>query len=386
MKHYDILVVGSGPAGSAAAITAAKAGLSVGVVDKASFPRAKLCGGLITGRSAKALDHVFGLTLDPDLFYRSTHIRFLSDGTLLSEITDAPDMYLTQRWDFDAELHKRAIAAGVTAYLGQPFRDVDLAAHTVTLRNGTTLGYRCLIGADGVSSPVAKALFGQAYNPRTIGFGFEVEAPHDHPKSSAVEVDFSATDWGYGWSFPKPSSQTIGVGGVQSRSPNMASAMTRFVNQTGADTHGAKRKGHFLPFGDFSKTPGKGAVLLAGDAAGLVDPITGEGIALAIESGQLAAKAAIDALHAKAPKTAYRRYKRALRPIHRSLSHARRWRWMIFPKATQPAFIAAFTQGSSMPRRYLDLLAGRLEYSDLHGIYLRKLPKAAMALLRKRFS
>lgn len=383
---YDVLVIGAGPAGSAAARVAAKAGLRVGIVDKARFPRSKLCGGLVTGRAMAALDQIFGMGPAPDLFFLSTQIRFRAHGQTLAQIDDAPPMYLTMRWDFDSRLHDLAVQAGADAHLGQPIRDLDPDAGQVTLRDGTRLRYRCLIGADGVTSSVAKALLGRAYDPKTIGFGFELEAPHVTPSSPVVEVDFTAAHWGYGWSFPKFNSQTIGVGGIQSCNADLGPAMARYVAQVAADDQAARRKGHFLPFGDYTKTPGRGAILLAGDAAGLVDPITGEGIALALESGALAAQAVVQALLAGTPQAAYPAYLRALRPIHRDLAQARRLRWLIFPRAVQPRFLAAFGKGSSLPRRFLDLLAGRVTYADLRGLYIRKLPKAAWLLLRKGFS
>lgn len=383
---YDILVIGAGPAGAAAAKIAAEAGLRVGIVDKAHFPRAKLCGGLVTGRSVHALDRIFQIAPTSDLFLCATQIRFTANGKTLAQIADAPPMYLTMRWDFDAALLNRAIASGAAPHLGQPVRAFDPDTKTVTLRDGTTLRYRCLIAADGVGSLIAKTLFGQAFAAQTIGFGLEVERPCQTPEPPVVEVDFTAAQWGYGWSFPKASSQTIGVGGIKSRNPDLASAMQRYLKQTSPDTPEAKVKGHYLPFGAFRKTPGQDAILLVGDAAGLVDPITGEGIALALESGALAAQASIDALAQDAQSSAYRRYKTALKPIHRDLVLARRLRWLIFPKAVQPQFHKSFAHGSTLPAKFLGLLAGTISYQDLRSVYLRKLPKAAWLLIRKGFS
>jgi len=104
-------------------------------------------------------------------------------------------------------------------------------------------------------------------------------------------------------------------------------------------------------------------VLLAGDAAGLVDPITGEGIALAMESGALAAQAAAQAIAAGAPDTALALYQPLVRPIHKSLDQARLWRLIMFPKATQGYFKKAFARGS--------------HYADLRWELLRRMPRLA---------
>jgi len=111
-------------------------------------------------------------------------------------------------------------------------------------------------------------------------------------------------------------------------------------------------------------------VLLAGDAAGLVDPITGEGIALAMESGALAAQAAAQAIAAGAPDTALALYQPLVRPIHKSLDQARLWRLIMFPKATQGYFKKAFARGSHLQMKYLQLLAGEAEL-------LRRMPRLA---------
>jgi len=227
MTGFDIIIVGSGPAGSAAAVTACKAGCRVAIVDKATFPRDKLCGGLFTGRSEKAMKSVFGLDVTPELFLTSDHMRFSAKGEVLADIRDAPKMHLTMRRDFDALLHQQALDAGAAAYLGQPLTAIDLEASTLTLRDGTVLGYGVLIGADGVNSFVARTLFGRPFNPDTIGFGLEIETPVQPKRDTAVEVDFDAATWGYGWSFPKQHSMTVGVAGVNVRNDDMKANMAK---------------------------------------------------------------------------------------------------------------------------------------------------------------
>lgn len=383
MTGFDIIIVGSGPAGSAAAATACKRGLRVAIVDKATFPRDKLCGGLFTGRSEKAMKSVFGLDVTPELFLTSDHMRFSAKGEILADIRDAPKMHLTMRRDFDAMLHAQALDAGATAFLGQPMTALDLAASTLTLRDGTTLKYGVLIGADGVNSYVARTLFGRPFNPDAIGFGLEIETPLQPTRDNAVEVDFDAATWGYGWSFPKQKSMTVGVAGVNMRNDDMKANMAAYVDQVSGDPD-KKYKGHFLPFGEYQKTPGRDNVLLAGDAAGLVDPITGEGIALAMESGAFAGQAAADALDAGAAQTAFSLFAGRVKPIQKDLDQARLWRLIMFPKATEPYFKKAFKRGSHLQRKYLDLLAGEANYHDLRHELLRRLPKMVWRIAKHK--
>jgi flavin-dependent dehydrogenase len=124
-------------------------------------------------------------------------------------------------------------------------------------------------------------------------------------------------------------------------------------------------KGHFLPFGHFKANPGRGATLLAGDAAGLVDPITGEGIAYAIKSGHLAAEAAARAIAIGRPETAFQGYKKALRPIHRNLRIARVMRQLVFSGRYKDAFFERMGRSGRLRYDYLEVLAGNIEYPQL---------------------
>jgi len=381
MLEYDLIVAGSGPAGSAAATTAAKAGFSVAVVDKAVFPRDKLCGGLFTGRSQKAMRAIFSREVSDDLFVTTDHMRFLSKGRVLADIPNAPPVHLTMRRDFDAMLHAEALKAGAAPYLGQAI--TELGENALTLKDGTQLGFKALIGADGVNSFVARTLFGRPFDPETIGFGLEIETPRAPTCDGAVEIDLDAASWGYGWSFPKRDTVTVGVGGINVKNDDMKANMATYVAQTGSDAT-LRYKGQYLPFGDYKKTPGRGHVLLAGDAAGLVDPITGEGIALAMESGHHAAEAAIKALKQKRPQTALFHYLKLVKPIQRSIDQAKMWRMLMFPKATEGYFRKAFENGSTLQMKYLELLAGEAEYADLRGALVRRIPKLGWRLLKHR--
>lgn len=381
---FDIVVVGAGPAGSAAAMTAARAGLRVGLIDKSAFPRDKLCGGLFTGRSRKVMQEVFRRDVDDTLFLKCDHMRFRAGSEILSEMRDAPPFYLTMRYAFDAMLYERAVAGGVVPLTGKSVQEYDFDDNAVILRDGRRIGYRVLIGADGANSQLAKALFGRSFDPATIGFGLEVEMPHDGRQSeNIVEVDFAAARWGYGWSFPKARTTTLGVGGIHSRNPDLKTRMQEYRELHGANGD-LRVKGAHLPFGEFRPRPGRANVLLAGDAAGLVDAITGEGIAHAMQSGHLAAQSATGALADGAPDTAYPRYQRALGPIHRSLRQARLWRLMIFPAAMTEVFQAAFRRGSTLQTKYLELLAGEIEYDHLRTALFTRAPKAVYRMARLR--
>lgn len=370
MDQFDVIVIGGGPAGGAAAHVAAQSGLRVALVDRHAFPREKLCGGGFTGRSYRYYHEIFGSPIPDDIIVTKRVAEFHARGERLARIDGIPEIHMTMRRDLDASIVGHALASGAVDFCGTGAAEFDFDARTVDLRDGRRLGYRVLIGADGANSGVARALYGEAFDHDRIGFGLEIEGPVPEP-DAPVRIDFAAADWGYGWNFPKAGSATIGVGGVNGRNPDMKAAMARYMEIFGVE---GKVKGAFLPFGDVRRSPGRREVLLAGDAAGLVDPITGEGIAYAMKSGALAGDAAVAAIRANHPPRALTLYRQNLRPVHRALFHARWIRQIIFRRAFQGTFFRAFKGSGTIRHQYLRLLAGEIEYPELALATLRKIP------------
>lgn len=379
-QPYDLIVLGAGPAGSSAAITAARHGLRVALVDKKRFPRDKLCGGGLTGRAIGHYRRIFGANLPDIPLERRSDIAFHAFGEDLGTSHDAPPLHLAMRRDLDLHLVALALKAGAHDFTGR-IATLDPDTPKVQIAD-TSLTAPLIVAADGVNSPTAKALFGEAFDREHIGFALEVEQPEadaDRP----LRIDFGAADWGYGWQFPKTNGTTIGVGGVMSRNADMKAHLAQYLATLGADP-ALPVKGQFLPFGAFRAVPGRGRILLAGDAAGLVDPITGEGIAHAFHSGELAALAAIDAIKAGSPDNALAHYTRALAPIHSGLRHAGRLRHLMFQPSLRPAFIRSFRRSRSLRREYLRLLAGETEYGPLMRQMLFRMPGFALRALTGR--
>lgn len=376
---HDLIVIGAGPAGSAAARTAAQAGLRVALVDKAAFPRDKLCGGGITGRSRRYLREIFDLDMDSAIFRVCSHVRLTHAGRVLADLSDAPPIWMTMRRDFDALLVEAARAAGCEVIAGGRIAALSLEAGEVRLADGKTLRAPILLGCDGANSAVARALYGRAHDPARIGFGLEAELPRG-PGPDAIEIDLAGAAWGYGWAFPKDRSLTVGVGGVHARNADLRSRFDAFARRQGADPGAVRCKGAFLPFGEVRRMPGRGRALLAGDAAGLVDPITGEGIAWALKSGHLAARAVAEAQAACRPDEALRRYARSLRPVHAELRRARALRALFYQPQLQPGFLRLLSREPGLQRRYLALLSGDLDYADLGW---RAVPQLALRLLTR---
>ncbi|CUH79131.1 Dehydrogenase (flavoprotein) [Tropicibacter naphthalenivorans] len=311
---------------------------------------------------------------------KRTEISFHAFGQDLGTNTDAPALHLAMRRDLDAALVEAALASGAVDFTGSP-ATVEPTEKSVAT-DGMILRAPLIIAADGVNSPTAKLLFGQAFARDQIGFALEVELPTRDP-SRALRIDFGAADWGYGWQFPKHDGTTIGVGGVLAKNADMKAHMSAYLAKLNVPDD-LTVKGQFLPFGDFRVQPGKDQVLLAGDAAGLVDPITGEGIAHALHSGELAALAATESLKLGRPDQALGLYQKSLAPIHSGLRHANRLRPLMFNERLRPTFIKSFQRSKTLRTEYLRLLAGETEYGPLMQKMALRLPGFALRALLGR--
>jgi geranylgeranyl reductase family protein len=381
-EKFDVVVIGGGPAGSSAAFTLASAGLRTCLMDKQDFPRDKLCGGLVTPRAKRIFEETFAQQWDAGIFLSSDKISFFSKSTPLAAIDGHLSLFFTRRYDFDAYLLGLARKSGVFMKLGARVTTLDLEGRVVTLASGESVGFSVLIGADGVNSQVAKRLFGKSFDEKTIGFGLEVEVPRDRMplQSDVAEIDFAPARWGYGWVFPKKSGFTVGVGGIHRLNPDMREKLSSYLREKNIDISETKVKGHFIPFGKFRSRPGNKNVLLCGDAAGLVDPITGEGIAYAMQSGRFAAVAATRACRAGRPDSALDFYLSDYKIISRSIRQANLWRYVIFSRRflrpTKNLFAKAFSDASTLQLGFLDVLSGEKTYTDLYSVFLLQVQKA----------
>jgi menaquinone-9 beta-reductase len=380
-EQFDVVIVGGGPAGSAAARTLGAAGKSVCLIDKATFPREKLCGGLITLRSKSIFERVFEIPWDDKLFNSSAVVSFFSNGVFLAKVEGYSRLYFTMRYEFDDYLLNIARMAGTNLKLGETIAQIDLEKKIIFLESGTEVSFDYLIGADGVNSAVAKELFGSSFDANTIGFGLEVEIPRSYlpNQSDQVEIDFSAARWGYGWVFPKKQSFTIGVGGIHKFNPDIRSRLDDYLLHKGLAAKEFRVKGQYIPFGDYRKQPGSEDVLLCGDAAGIVDPITGEGIAYAMQSGAAAARAILAAGQRK-PGSAFDLYLTEYKAIASSIRQANFWRYLIFSGLAKKPFAWAFADAGTLQRGYLDILAGKHEYNALYGLFIVQIAKAIKKL------
>ena len=380
MYDYDVVVVGGGPAGASAAKTLASNGISVCVIDKKEFPRDKLCGGLLTLRSKKIFDQVFHTPWDTVIETNSRGVTFYYKSEFLNEVRDYKDVYFTSRRTFDCFLLDLAKNAGATVLMGHRVTSVDEKNNTVLLDNDKQIHYKYLIGADGVNSVIARRLFGSSFDIRTIAFGLETDLPYtQHVETIAnPEIYFGVVKWGYGWVFPKKNTLTVGLGGLYHKNTCIKKEFVDFLlMRFGSVPDEKKIKGHFIPFGDYRRIPGRRCILLAGDAAGLVEPITGEGIAFAMHSGFFAAQSIMKAIQERTDD-ALPLYAAMYKTITDQLDHANALKYLLFPKPMLHLFKTALPHTTSIPRKHMDLMAGEITYQDYTKFLLSKIMSGSL--------
>lgn len=289
--EYDVIVVGAGPAGSTTARECASRGLSVLMLDRAEFPRDKPCGGGVNIHTAQLLPFDLG-----DVAERTIHEMQISvrAGRSYVRRSAAPLTYMTQRRRLDTYLAEQAVRCGATFRERAPLREVEMEENRVSVRAGAErFRARALVGADGANGKTAR-LAGIPVQ-RSLGIALEGNAgltPRQADQwRERVAVDVGSSPGGYGWLFPKGDHVNIGVGGNWPVGPSLRDRLLRLTRYYGFSPDALwGLNGYPLPIYRQGSAVQTGSALLVGDAAGFVDPLTGEGIYSAVKSGGIAAR------------------------------------------------------------------------------------------------
>ncbi len=293
---WDVAVVGTGPAGAAAARAAAVAGARVLLLEKAQVPRYKRCGGGLIGPSQRVLadSGVEVAALAQDVCGRFT---FTHGGEKEFTRSAEPFLPMVLRSALDAALVAVAQEAGAELRTGVTVGAYDEADGVVTL--GTSLGpvwARAVVAADGSASR-ASGYVGVDCDLVDIGLESELPRPPGSDWDGHVLLDWGPVPGSYGWVFPKGDTLTVGVIGSRDAGPAMRDYYRSFVASLGLDLATALVDGgHQTRVRTATSPLRRGNVLVAGDAAGLLEPWTREGISFALRSGRLAGMAAVQAI------------------------------------------------------------------------------------------
>lgn len=319
---YDVIITGAGPAGATAGYLLGRAGLSVLLLDRKNFPRKKACAGGITPK-AMAL---FPFDISCLVRRICREVKIVRPGnTSFMVKTKGPLCYITKRMDLDAYSLNKSMQAGCR------FRKIERIIHLEQDDHGVSLTLSCggktdivraghLIGADGANSKIRRLIGGQKSCLIKLP-ALEADVPVKNAGRHPMTFDFSRDIRGYYWIFPRKNHVNIGIfsalpNGTMNRALLENYARDRLKTDILTDV-----KGYPIATSCGRAHLGKGRVLLTGDAAGLAEPLLGEGIYAALKSGILSARAIEHAVGRKAPapSEALGWYRQALGGLHLDL-------------------------------------------------------------------
>jgi len=351
---YDVIVVGAGIGGAAVAYYLGEAGCRVLVLERERLPRYKPCGGGVPG----SVFRHFPFPLDEAIEARVTRVRYSYRGQ--EEVTvplPGEPVFMVMRDKFDALVLEQAqceVRDG-TAVTGVVEGEDSVVVST---KDGQKLRGKYLVGADGATSTTAREL--GLRQGRFLGAAIEAEAPlapriiADWTQTALLE--FGVIKGGYLWVFPKREHLSVGIGAFRKSKAKLRDILKQEMARFGVSLDGVSLHGHPLPIYIRSERLNTARSLLVGDAAGLMDPLSGEGIRYAVKSARLAAEAIIQGELGKYTEWVQRE-------IGANLSRAR-WVATLFYGLPHLCFRLA-ARDPRVTRLFSEILNDRATYFDL---------------------
>ncbi len=361
---WDVVVAGAGPAGCAAALVLAREGLEVLLLERYRPPRYKVCAGVFSMKAIRLLQSL-GLDIAPLARTRLGPVLFTLRGADPVVVEGHRSLaQLLDRSESDRFLAEHAAQAG--AQLRDGTRVIRVETNWRECRVHTSEGLirsQYVIGADGGLSAVARSL-DLGPSPGRMGWAVEQVLPASKAVNGA-QVDLAAVPGGYFWVFPRGEEASVGLGTCAGPSRGLKSRLVDMMKSRGLEPL-PRTRGHPLSALPSQRRLGRHRVLLAGDAAGLVDSLTGEGIYSALRSGTEAARAILGASEGNALSL----YSSSMRSLLSDLRWAR-WLSDLFYRVPG-AFYRWFRPGSRLDQCFQDLVEGQLAYSQVPRFLVRR--------------
>ena len=363
---HDVIIIGAGVAGSSAAYHLVNAGLKVLVLEKAKLPRYKTCGGGVIKRAAGLLPFSIDSVIErslvrADIFDQENNLHFRVEKNY-------PAILMVMRADFDNLILSKAAEKGAVVMDNSEVIAVDNFSDSVQIKTKKeTFRSKFIIAADGATGISAKSV--GVRNETVNVAALEVEATveqsiFDMYKDSA-RVDYGLIPFGYAWVFPKKKHLSIGAAFMKKTSHSLHKWLDKYFEILGIrekDILVKEKHGYLIPLLSNKGTCCSGRVLFAGDALGLANPITAEGISYAIESGQLAAASLIEGGYE--PDSVRQMYSEKLNALYKELNGAKFLSYFVFG----PNWIRKFVfkhYGQRLSELMIDIITNEKTYNGL---------------------
>ena len=290
---YDVVVIGAGPGGCSAARALAQKGFSVLILEKASLPRYKTCGGGVLNRASNFLPPSVATVVEKE--FNSISLNFLNAGLSFTTTRSEPLVRMTMRADLDNLLANEARNVGAELLESCLVKSVASIGNCVEISTTKeTFRAQFVIAADGVHSATAKA---NGWSPLpclapALEWELQVSEADFARFGQTARFDFDCIESGYAWVFPKRDHLSVGILSTVRTNINLPARLENYVTAIGIkQILKSEKHGYLIPLAPRREPLARGRILLVGDAAGLADPITAEGISYAVHSGQFAAQA-----------------------------------------------------------------------------------------------
>ena len=285
-KIYDVAIIGAGPAGSTLAYRLAQEKLKVILVDKEKFPREKVCAGGLTAKIFKVLPFDIKPVIEKEIF--SLRLVYKKQEDFCKKYHQ-PLIYTVKRSRFDDFLAQKAKKAGACFLEQNEIKKISRKEKFYQIKTKhKSFKAKVIVGADGTNSFVAKFI---DFKTNSIDIGLQFDIPYQESQNNQTLVlGWGWIPYGYTWVFPNNQFLATGVSGSKDLAQKLKSYLKDWVDFLGLTKENLSLKGHPMIHYLGKSHLFKDKIILIGDAGGLNDPLTGEGIFYALKSAEIASR------------------------------------------------------------------------------------------------